>query len=451
MRLLATLATSVLMLVTASAASAQGVSEIFVTTGGRDSFSLKDLLSQVTVPVDVSGGVAVEYHGSTAAGCAAIGVCDVAGSVTWNPGTQATLSVTRYVSHGKRKLSGLLGFYGSGNPSSTTALVTRGGGHLCSDVLDGGSSAGASAPSNAALQLRLVSPMQPDFLTSRCAGPLQSDLLGLLPVRPLPRSVLHGATRSMDLSTVRPFSSGGFSGTLRSTIRLRVGPRSKRRSLQDFPKLIHFRTVDVSYRVTKVSGSLAFAFRGDPRLCADLDACTSSGTVSVSEDRARGDFAIEVLADRKRPWADLLAALQLSRHGNSRGIFARGSGFWTSRAGRLSASVAGAQSCRDAVPLGGGDLSAETRGKSLVLTYNVFAGNEAEHTHCAGPMLADAAVDYTLARGSVPLRALRRKTVTVHLTRKPGDHSAGAYVISGQGGLTVTLRRNTVRRSTVDF
>jgi hypothetical protein len=437
------------MLFMASAANAGGVSEILVTTGRG--FSLTDLRSQVTVPVDVSGGVAVDYHGSAAAGCAAMGVCDVAGSVTWNPGTQASLSVTRYVSHGKRRLSGFLSFYGSGDTASTTALVTRGGGHLCSDVLEGGSSTEAGTPSDSALQLRLVSPVQPDFLMSRCAGPLQSDLLGLLPVRPLPRSVLHGATRTMDLSTTRPFSSGGFGGTLRSTVLLRVGPRPRHQSLTDFPDLIHFRTVDVSYRVTKVSGSLAFAFRGDPRFCADLDACASSGTLTVSDDGGRGDFSVHALGDRKRPWVDLLTALQLTRHGNPRGIFPSGGGSWKSSAGRLSASLTGEQSCRDAVPLGAGDLTAQTTRKRFVVTYDIYSEEGAAHTHCAGPLLQDAAVESTLASGSVPLRALRHKTITVHLTRKPGDHKAGGYVVSGQGDLTVTLRRTSVRRSTLDF
>jgi hypothetical protein len=449
MRLLATLATSALMLVAASAAGAQGLSDVAIIVG--NGVRLTDLVSQVAVPVEVSGGVAVDYHGSTEAGCATIGVCDVAGRVIWNPGTQASLSITKYISNRKRKLTGFLSFYGSGNTASTTALVRDAGGGRCSDVLDGGSSTAASTPSDAALQLRLVDVVQPDFLASRCAGPLQSDLLGLLPVRPLPRSILRGGTRSVDLSTTRPFSSGGFSGILRSTMRLRVGPRSSKLSLNDFPDLIHFRTVDVSYRVTQVAGSLAFAFRGDPRSCADLDACSSSGVVNVSEDRARGDFSLHAIADRKRPWTDLLAALQLTRRGNPRGIFPSGAGSWTSRSGRLSTSVGSGQSCQDAVPIRVGDLSASTTRSRFVLSYDLFSAEGAEHTHCAGPLLGDAALEYTLASGSVPLRALRRKTISVHLTRQPGEHSAGGYVISGQGDLTVTLRRTSVRRSTLDF
>jgi hypothetical protein len=450
MRLLATLATSVILLATASAASAGGVSDIIVTVGRGENAASAALLSQVTVPVDVSGGVAVEYHGSPAAGCAAIGVCDVAGSITWNPGTPATLSVTKYVSQGKRRLTGFLSFYGGGSIATTTALVTRAGGSLCSDVLDGRAGPDANTPSAAALQLRLVDVVQPDFLATRCAGPLQTDLLGLLPVRPLPRSVLHSGSRSVDLSTTRPFSRGGFSGTLHSTVKLRLGPQQEERSLVGEFDQIHFRTVHASYRVTKVSGSLAFAFRGDPRACSDLDACDSSGTMTVSESLARGRFSLEALGERNRPWNDLLAALELTRHGDRRGIVAAGFGEWTSRSGQLSARLSGGQSCQDAVPLGAGDLNGITRGTRFVLTYEVGLSGS-QHTHCAGPLLGDAAADYALASGSVPVRALRHRTVTVHLTGKPGEHSTGGYLISGQGDLSVTLRRTSVRRSTVDF
>jgi hypothetical protein len=448
MRLLATLATSVFLLATASSAAAGGVSDIIVTVGRGEDVSSADLLSQVTVPVDVSGGVAVDYHGSPAAGCAAMGVCDVAGSVTWNPGAQAQLGVTKYISHGRRKLSAFLSFYGGGSTASTTALVTRGGGSLCSDVLDGGSGPDASTPSHAALQLRLVNAIQPDFLTTRCAGPLERDLLGLLPVRPLPRSVLHGGTQSVDLSTTRPFSTGGFAGTLRSTVRLQVGPAEDERSLKGEFDQAHLRSVRESYRVTKVSGSLAFAFRGDPRLCADLDACGNSGTMTVSESLARGRFSLQALGEPNRPWNDLLAALQLKRRGNRRGIFAVGQGEWSSPSGQLGTR---GQGCQDAVPLGPGGLSGSAAYTRFVLSYDVGLTLGALHTHCAGPLLEDAAVQYTLASGSVPLRALRHKTITVHLTRKPGERSAGGYLISGQGGLTVTLRRTSVRRGTLDF
>jgi hypothetical protein len=440
-----------LALASAASASAQDLSDVLISLSPTDSaLTPANLISQTSVPVAVSGGLAVDYQGSPSAGCAAMGLCGVRGSVTWDPGSRAFLSVTTYLRHGKRRLQAYLAFLPDGRPA-TAAVVTDAAGGVCGDTLGGvGGYPQLTTRSLTALQLRLVDEHQLDFLSTRCAGPAYQDMVALLPVQPLPRAILHGGTRLVDLSTERAFSAHGFSGTLRSTVKLRIGPSRGEERLRGRFGHSSLRSVDISYRVTRVSGGVRVAFRGEPGRCVGLDACGTSGTLTVSPGTSRGRFDVSAVGGGTQPWSELLSALHLTGGRRSHDVFVGGTGRWSSPSGTLAAGVSDADSgaaCHDAVPLGRGLLIGAAISGRFVVQYVDYAGlGLPAHTRCAGPLLSDAASENALASGSVPLSALRRKVITVRLNRGSRTHAAAGYVLSSRSSLTLRLRRASVRR-----
>jgi hypothetical protein len=444
-------------LVPASADAQDGISEsiIFKVPGGR-------VLQEMQLRVSLSGAVAVEYHGSPAAGCARMGLCDVSGTTTWDPNRSGIFQVEKYVLHGKRRISGFLLTQGR-----TAAEVTR---HtpgapatVCGDARSGlGGFPSADSKSGAALSLRLVDTRVADFLSSHCAGPLSEDVAKLLPVRPLARAVLDGkTTKVIDLSTTRPFSTGGFAGTLRSTVAVRVGPQVHRpREFEDAfnqleadlrKHLKPYRELEARYKIMEVGGSLSVAFRGAPSLCADLDSCGASGTTVFEPQGSGGQLELDAYLPKHRPWRDLRTTFGLARDGRTAGTQVAGSGRWRSSSGSLSSMVThadGGATCKDSVPLRSGYIYAFRSGGKLLLSYSVGNGLGDVQTRCPGPLLSDLPLFGRTAQATVPVSVLKKRSVTVHLKLPPQRFGIAGYDSTSNQDLTVKLRRVSVRMRT---
>src|SRR5205814_6863007 len=69
---------------------------VFGTTGGEKG------LRTLYTSIEVSGSVTVDFHGDAAAGCAAKHLCDVSGSVRWNPSGSGSITAIGYRKHGQR-------------------------------------------------------------------------------------------------------------------------------------------------------------------------------------------------------------------------------------------------------------------------------------------------------------------------------------------------------------
>ena len=444
-----------LALLPASAASAQGdayATLTFSAPGAR-------VLDQTDLQVAIRGAVAVEYHGSPAAGCARLGLCDVSGNITWDPGRSGVLTVEKYVQQGQRRLAGYL-ITGSQTAAEVTRLTPGGQTTVCGDAEDGLSGlSSVSSRSLAALSLRLVDSGLADFTTTRCAGPLGEDLVKLLPVRPLARSVLDGkSTKLIDLSTTRPFSVGGFAGTLRSSVVLRVGPKVKRprtyeETLQELNDILAkyrkpVRALEARYKVSHVGGTLAVAFHGAGQ-CADLDSCGASGTTEFQPNGSKGELELDAYLPMQRPWRDLRTAFGLAHGGRLKGARVTGYGYWRSSSGTLASSVAhadGGPTCTDTVPVRTGDLYVALAGDRLLLSYDLGGGfGEAAETRCPGPLMGELPLFQTLAQGSVPVSVLKHRRITAHLKLASAPFSAPGYLGTTQQDLTVTLRRVGVR------
>jgi hypothetical protein len=424
-------------------------------------------LRTVSVPVKLEGSVDVEFTGSPD-GCPAPGLraCDVVGSLAWNPGDDAELSAVEISNGGRHELEGALVFFGGlGGPGPvTTTHVTRtapdGSTGVCSDArtnelvfLD------FSAGSASRLDARLLGsePTDPDLFRTRCGGPLEQDLAALLPVAGINRAKLFKGRATVDLSTIRPFASRGFTGTMRSSIKLRLGrsvvqpppvpPAPRRRGRNAI------RTVTAVYEVERVSGNVVTDFRGgfERSLCDPLGACGAFGSVRVSPSVSSGRATLAAYGNARRASGRALrAALGLRPGPRASGITASGAADWIRDAGTTIATFKNGEGvvCADSAPLGAGYMTFWVGPRRVFTSYGrgTDAGLDPLRTRCPGPSMPDAAQNRPLASGSVPRRAFRRRRVTITL-----DHGrpfeSEPYAGQTRPALTIVLRRVRVRES----
>jgi hypothetical protein len=422
-------------------------------------------LSDTQVVVGIRGAVAVDFHGSATAGCASMGLCDVSGSTTWDPGRSGLLDVIRYVQHGKRRIAAYLAS-GSITAAQTSRRTPDGRLFGCGDAKSGSTFADVTSPSLAAISLRLVDTAATDFVRTHCAGPLATDIVKLLPVRPLSRTVLDGkGGETIDLSTTRPFSAAGFAGTLRSSVVLTMGrtlpsetdldKQTEKDLLKALPPERTYHELRVSYRIKRVTGKFSLGFKGtgDPDLCADFDSCGVTGATVVSPAATGGELRVSALAPARRPWADLRTPFGLARGGRFAGVRLAGSGRWSSSTGSMTATVAhddGGATCIDSVPMRHGILDARvTAGRLAVGYYLGGTLGEPDQTRCPGPSLTDLPFLQAESQTTVPLSVLSRRTITLHLTGRSSPFSVPGYAGTTQQDLTVVLQRTRVQGRTL--
>ena len=446
-----------------SSFSEGGAIVIFETPSGQRS------IRQVSSDVAIEGKVTVDFHGDTAAGCAAAHLCDVRGSLRWDPSGSGSIQAIGYRSHGHRFEQGFLafGFSDSGQAHfATTARVRRDGvpGSLCADAADEQFAESQSAARRGtAIDVRLLdlpsrTSASGTALQTRCAGPTTTDLSGLLPSRRVTERALLRGQRTLDFSADREFAVHGFAGTLHSTVTMRVlgGHTVSNQSIpRGFPptRKRRVREVDAEYRIARVSGEIVSAVRGrgDPDLCGPLDACGISGSVSIAPSASAGTASVSATAPVRVTTRQLRRALGLAGGARPRGVRRYGHAFWARDLGSVTADLTrlGAPACSDSVPIqGGGTLFLNYAASRVNVSYaggSLFDGADLLRTHCQGPSSADVSGD--LARGSVPLSAFRRRRVALHLTRARGLHSS-AYTTRGSADLTIVLRRTRVHERT---
>jgi hypothetical protein len=469
-RLAAIAAVLALSAAPAPAARAQGLI-IFGTSKGVKVTDIEFFRAKLT------GGVSVEFHGDSAAGCAEHGLCGVSGTVTWSPAGIAELGAIGFREHGQRFESGLIAFAGendsgTGGGRPTSAHVRRAGGAggapsgLCADSSAqefGLADLGTQAGSSLAVSLTGAGGgfVAPDNFRTRCAGPSRADVRDLLPTRILSARELRRGRITLDYTADRSFATSGLAGTLHSDVTVRLGAarRLDLRSPQGgageppFPTRRR-RHLEVAYRIERVSGQAVTSVGGltDPDLCGPLDSCGLLGTVTVAPRATDGSLFVDASAAAGRSDRDLRRAVGLAPGPPPSGITVFGGGSWDSDFGTVTSSLtrAGAADCRDEAAIaGGGSLSLAFTRRGVRAAYGDTdggSGSDPLRTRCEGPGLADVARSRPLASGVVPLRAFGRSHVTLRLT------SGAAFSSDGYSGrtapdVTVELQRVRVSRS----
>jgi hypothetical protein len=402
----------------------------------------------------VTGGLTITWAGDPARGCADAGLCDVRGSVTVRGNGSGNSSTS---SSGDDEETAMHSLYL--DATSGVARVVRGPPEAplgtCTDLVPGGFELEADRVRGGSAQIMLVPLGVPAAvpLGGRCAGPLASDLVeaGLLTTT-VRRSRLVSGFARIDLSGTRSFTSGPFSGELRSdlvierTSRRVGGAGEESRDDRPFPESRRMALVELRYAVETAGGSLATSWRGgEEPFCLALDACGLSGTHELTAPATRGTlqmFGI-VRASRLRPGESAISAIRSGR------VRPDGIGVELRRPARVEATASrGGPVCRDStrVPLA---VAGEIRRGALRLELARVDESEPDEdplrTRCPGPASADLP-GRTPAGAVIPLRRLGARRLDVVL-RPPRGAAPGPFSLARAGGIPLRLR---LRRARLD-
>ena len=322
---------------------------------------------ETSLAVRAHGALTVDFRGDEAAGCEEIGNCAFSGTITWTPPRDGLLFVDEYGRNHQQVFATLL--LGLAEESKPVAQVHReadGGARreVCADVAD--------FPGNY-LPLR-VRKRQVEFglseanlVRTRCAGPLQSDLAPLVPRRVFSASELRRGERTVDLSGEHPFSSRGFVGTVKSTLRFDLRDPEEGETFGGGGGE-RVRELTARYDVSLTGDESVFYYGVVSPLCEAVDSCNVQGRVLLTPEADRGQLTLVAVASARRPRRDLRTALGLSGHGRPGGIATYGFGNWRSDTGLSEAVVQRSDSspdCRDSVPLRRGGLIAYRTGSQM--------------------------------------------------------------------------------------
>lgn len=396
-------------------------SGIFVAT---DSPTAR-VVAQRRSAVRVSGEMVVTYAGDPAT-CAAVGRCDVRGTMTWRPPRGQNLYLVELADRGKRSVQASLfpeHFADVETVSQVRRARSAGGTALCSDARS--SSSGLDAVVVGTQLVLGVRPEGPGPLDSRCAGPLWQDLRYVLPRPRLELAALRERGGAADLRTEQTFVAAGLRGTVRSTLvaslaRPQKVPLDRQAGRDDDAEPRVQR-----WRVARLEGSVRVDVRGSsvPARCEPLDACGLVGSVTLTpKPELRRSDVFTALYDE--PEEDG------SRFGGGGGWVDEGTA--TATFTRPDAPAA----CLDAVSLQAGSLFLAESGGRVAVSYDPVPG---VRTRCPGPAVGSV-FEFGSATATVPLRRFRARRVRIRLTRGVARTVEG-YRVTSRPDLTLELVR----------
>jgi hypothetical protein len=414
------------------------------------------ILSQLDVPLCATGLLTVTFAGDPAAGCAAEGLCDYSGTETFDPDGDGDLSLVTTAHRGRRSTSGSLFLGGNSSPVTSAVQRTVSSGTTsettaCSDDVGGGEGFGEFFTLNATggrMTIDLAHAQQ-SLVGSRCAGPIGVDIASAMPSRTVELRTMERGETAIDLTGGGTFAAHGLSGTVTSTIVLRLGrPRRERETPVDAPPghATHARlerSATADYRIARLTGTAVATVQGSatPAVCGPFDACGLSGTIAVLPGTsARGSASLFAL-DRGATRGELLAQLRGAGPPSTKLI---GGGVALIR-GQVQADLTQGGTCSDSVALDQFSIQLARLGRRFRVSLAPSDSQAADplRTRCPGPDLGS----HMLAGETVPASVLRRPSFTVAL--RGLAFSDGPYRVTTRSSLTLTLRRTATRVRTI--
>jgi hypothetical protein len=411
---------------------------ISISGGGPIPIAYRSL----TVPARISGALIVRFRGDRAAGCERRGVCGSSGTIVWTPAHPAGLEIDGLATRKGTGYSVDLGI-DQQNP------VGNGGGTTDADTDEAGSACADAATTGGDLSFPVVrksvhiSLVGGGLLTTRCGGPLDTDLGQALPETTLPLPELARGSRTIELRGDRQFASHGLAGTVTSTLSISLGIPGRWHHARLKIHRSREREVSLDYRAT-LGGQLVADVSGDADqgLCGPLGACGLSGTLSFQLPAVgRAEFTVD--GPVKYSYAELLRALH--RRQALKGVFVFGDLEWRRGARMVANMQTPGGSCRDDV--GAGPAAVEVSIGRRELRSQLDFEQEFEsalRTRCPGPFLPQQ----SFASGRAPASILGRQTATIPINSGPrfsDDGYHGRFVST----LAITLSHLTIKRRTV--
>jgi hypothetical protein len=400
-------------------------------------------IAATSVPVSISGQVAVTFHGDSGSGCAASGLCGYSGTIIVRPQTGDLTIETLRSGH---RIQRLIAFdiFPVAEGDTTMARVVRSApgqqGGQCADA-EAATSTSQSAIRGGAITITLLS-AGGSLLSTRCAGPLDADLAAVSPRATIPLRFASRGGITVDMSRSGTFAAHGFAGTVNSTLVLRFGRASNAMTgASQFPpgiKTERVRIVTELLRLIAAHGRLGVAVRGasDPMVCRLLDSCGLTGTFSLSGAVHGLTAQVVATGPASRPYGDFLAALGLTAAGRAAGITVALFGTWAQ--GRVVEDVGQAGACRNSAP--GNEIFLELGGSRPAGSLRGSASGPAWRTRCPGPDVSEQSPAFDAA---LPQSALARPVFTIGLRPAAALEDDG-YVMTPTGHLSVVVRRGPV-------
>jgi hypothetical protein len=412
----------------------------------------EQVLSESQVPFTETGALTVIFAGSQTAGCAAVGVCPYSGRIAALPVTGDLIVARVRIGHRVTDYVPGRSFADAGSGPDTTSEVDRtlpGGVTRCAEAVPSGGLLDTHLEPGRMLKLQLLGP-DTQVLATRCAGPTDAGLAAVSPRVTLPLVVAQHGRRTLDLSRSSRFASGGFAGTLTSTIHLRLG-RPQRLFLSgksQFPphtKLVRDRLVFEALKLEGVRGRLEMQIAGTPdhSVCPLLDVCGLQGAIDLVPHARNGSGDLAVGGPARIPESRFRASLGLTSGARP---LALGGGLSWEDSGAATVSVSqGGNTCRATAPIEGASLQFRSTRRRVLVTLGTSSTLRSE---CPGPFVAASNQMTQLAAGSLPLSRLGRRTFSVRL-HTSGTISDEGYVIRLRGALTVRIRRGRITQQIV--
>ena len=410
---------------------------------------------EVSGPIATRGAVTITWHGDPARGCATAGLCGYRGSVSASAfgGGQYFF----FVSRGRRLIDDFAFLDLARQPVVRVRRAGATDDGSCLDLNRIDLLSIASTPAGVGRARIGISDLP--LTTGSCAGPNLSRALARLPRRSVSLSRLGRQPVVADLAGSAPYVSGRFSGTVTSTLRLRLG-REERGNLSGGGGLIrgpghparrkvrvrvvHFHAV---YRVARFRGNLSASFGGLAGApCAQLDACGVKGTAGWAIRTPGGNLVVvgDSLA-RKSDHGFRGALAAVARTDGAYAEFRRPGFFGTTTA---DVTRPDGVPCHDTARVLAPALGAEVSGGRLVA---LLGGDEAEpagadllRTGCPGPRDSDVLHNPGLPRGSTPLTVLANRRFGLPLFGSNRFNASG-YAGSQSSYFNMTLKRRSVR------
>jgi hypothetical protein len=400
----------------------------FGPAGARD-------LKSWDLPVRWEGTVVVRFQGAFGDG-----------RIVWTPGRQGQFTVAQYRTRKGRQMDAFLASTGGSSASARVQSATG----VCTDTGASLFDAAAISPVKSGVQVALAGPTAAaggfHMTETRCGGPLFDDVGRALGSVHISRRQLAKGGFDIDLRGSAPLAVPGMQGSVDSTVvahvaRRRATPTQVERPVPGGGPF----DLAVRYRVERVSGTLSAAVAGGGNLCAELDSCGRSETLTLRAGApSSGTVQLHALTAKRSGLSELRTALGL-RRGRARAVPWNGFGSWNSNATTLAAvmSDTGGELCRDERSLSSLGLQLTPIGSRVRAELTPDQTGVAR-TSCPGPALASPEGRQVVASGSVPRSALRRDRVTFHLT------SGAALETDGWSGqttpdITVVIRRTSVK------
>lgn len=406
-----------------------------------------DVVAQYDVSVTVTGHVQIDFAGDASAGCAAHGLCGYSGSDTWTPGGQGLLGLVKYLHHHRFSYQALT-VLGDGQTASTTyARVIGPDGDACQDAQTSSPAVVVSSVRRGSVSMSLNG-VHAGLLDTRCAGPLDPDIRSALVDRSISIKAAEHGRRTINLAGRGSFASHGFSGSVTSTVVLRLG-RPRRQGSESAgspgPRSQRFREVTATFGSAQLAGRPVARIRGASNrdLCTVLDSCGAAGTLEFGIPSRSGTGDLSALGPARLPYRDFLFALGLARHGSARGI--QVDGFMQFPSSTVTERlVQGPEICTDSSPAYlEGSLGVSNGGFDVAVGPALF-DDSPPRTRCPGP----TAQGPPAWVASPPLAgALRGRTLVFDL-RPARSSTDDGYVITPTGGLSLTVRRLSVSSQT---